>query len=210
MNDNTSIASDFHRLYYESEKQTWKNTYWLGTRVEKCPLDLWIYEEIIFEVKPDVIIESGTYRGGTSLFISSICDLIDHGEVVTIDTEDRRAKPRHKRITYLIGSSISPEIVTKVSDFVRGKEKVMVVLDSLHDMDHVLKELRLYSGFVSRGSYLIVEDTNLNGNPIKTDFGIGPMEAVRKFLEENKEFVSDRTREKFFLTFHPEGYLLRI
>jgi cephalosporin hydroxylase len=73
----TNIVDHFHKLYYGSEDQTWKNTFWLGTPTQKCPLDLWIYQEIIFEIKPDAIIECGTYGGGSALFLASICDLLD-------------------------------------------------------------------------------------------------------------------------------------
>lgn len=86
----------------------------------------------------------------------------------------------------------------------------MVFLDSDHQKDHVLKEMIIYSRFVSEGSYLIVEDSNINGHPVYTDFGPGPMEAIDEFLKGNKNFIVDKKMEKFFLTFNPRGYLLRI
>jgi len=87
---------------------------------------------------------------------------------------------------------------------------VMVILDSNHDKDHVLNELRSYNRFVTKGSYLIVEDTDFNGHPVLPDYGPGPMEAVKAFLSENKDFEVDKSREKFFLTFNPRGYLKKI
>ena len=206
------IIDRFHKLYYDSHLSggTWKNTFWLGTRTAKCPLDLWIYQEIIFELKPDVIIECGTYCGGSALFLANMCELVNNGKVITIDVEDVQGKPGHKRITYLRGSSTSSEIVEKVKNSIRNKDKVMVILDSEHHKGHVLNELKIYSKLVTRGSYIVIEDTNLNGNPIIPGYGPGPMEAVKEFLDENKDFVIDKNKEKFYLTFSPNGYLKRI
>jgi len=112
--------------------------------------------------------------------------LIGQEKVITIDIEEREGKPNHKRITYIIGSSISEETVEKVKKLVKEGEKVLVILDSDHRKEHVLKELRIYSKFVTKGSYIIVEDTNINGNPVFPEYGPGPMEAVKEFLRENK------------------------
>jgi cephalosporin hydroxylase len=92
---------------------------------------------------------------------------------------------------------------------VEGKGTVMVILDSDHQKDHVLSELLLYSPFVTQGSYLIVEDTNLNGSPVAKDFGPGPGEAVKEFLSGNDQFCADRKREKFLISANPGGYLKR-
>lgn len=206
-----NVIDHFHRLYYDSGTQTWyKNTFWLGIRTWKCPLDLWVYQEIIFELKPDIIIECGTARGGSALFLASICDSLNKGRIISIDIEDKEDKPQHTRITYLLGSSTSEEIVERVKSFIRSKDKVMVILDSDHHKEHVLMELKIYSTFVTKGSYIIVEDTNLNGHPVESEFGPGPMEAVRVFLRGHKDFIIDKSREKFLLTFNPNGYLKRI
>ncbi len=204
----SDIVDEFHKLYYESP-DTWRNTFWLGIPAQKCPLDLWIYQEIIFEVKPDVIIECGTYAGGSALFLASVCDFVKRGTIITIDVEAREGRPKHKRIRYLLGSSTSKEIVDKVRGFIKARHRVMVVLDSDHSKDYVLNELRIYSKFVTRGSYLIVEDTNINGHPVLPDFGPGPMEAIQEFLSENNNFVADRSRTKFYMSFNPNGWLRR-
>jgi len=94
----------FHRLYYERPEQTWKNTTWLGVPIFKCPLDMWIYQEIVVETRPEVIVETGMYRGGSALFLANVCDVLDHGRVVTIDIKPEPV-PEHPRITYLHGSS---------------------------------------------------------------------------------------------------------
>jgi cephalosporin hydroxylase len=204
------IVNSFHEIYYGNQSQTWKNTFWLGVPVAKCPLDCWVYQEIIFKLKPDVIIECGTYKGGSALFMACILDILSSGRVISIDLEDKEEKPQHKRIDYLLGSSTSEDIVTQVSKLIGGTERVMVVLDSDHHREHVLNELRIYSRFITKGSYLIVEDTNLNGHPVLPEFGPGPMEAISQFLKENKDFVIDKTTEKFYMTFNPNGYLVKI
>ena len=199
----------FHRLYYEAEDDTWKKTFWLGRTVRKCPLDLWAYQEILAETKPDVIVETGTYMGGSALFLASVCDLLGHGKVVTVDISAPAGRPRHRRITYLVGSSVDPDVVGRVRRRARRARRVMVILDSDHSRDHVLRELELYSALVTPGCYLVVEDTNVNGHPVSPEFGPGPMEAVEAFLEATNDFEVDRSREKLLLTFNPSGYLRR-
>ena len=205
--DTITLVDRFHSLYYDRRVQTWGETYWLGHHVLKCPLDLWIYQEILFEVRPDLVVETGTYRGGSALFLASMCDLLGRGEVVSIDSAKQKGRPRHRRITYLTGSSTSEAILRRVRRRARGKKRVVVVLDSGHSQEHVLAELRAYAPLVTPGSFLIVEDTNLNGRPVERDHGPGPAEAVAAFLAENTGFVRDEGREKFLLTFNPGGYL---
>jgi len=171
---------------------------------------MWIYREIIFEVKPDIIIECGTLNGGSALFLASICDLINNGKVITIDINSPGNKPSHSRIEYLLGSSTSSEIIEKIKSRIKKEDKIMVILDSDHTKKYVLNELNIYSKLVSKGSYLIVEDTNINGNPVFPKFGDGSKEAVQEFLLLDKNFIIDRTKEKFYLTFNPTGYLKRI
>jgi len=204
------VVDEFHKVYYNVPRRTWSKTFWLNCPAQKCPLDLWVYQEIICEVQPDIIVESGTADGGSALFLASVCDLMNRGQVITIDIEDNLARPRHQRITYLLGSSTSDEIVKVVGSAIAGKEKVMVILDSDHHKEHVCNELKIYSTFVTKGSYCIVEDTNIHGHPVRKDFPAGPMEAVDEFLRGNKDFVIDTSREKFFLTFAPNGYLKKI
>jgi cephalosporin hydroxylase len=202
------VVRPFHRMYYDSK--VWRDTYWQGVETEKTPLDLWIYQEIVYELKPDVIVETGTFDGGSALFLATICDLAGTGKVITVDLETRPYRPKHPRITYVEGhSSTSAEAVGKVKEGLGDAKKVMVILDSDHGQPHVLDELRIYSAFVTPGQYLIVEDTNINGHPVLEEFGPGPMEALDIFLRKNKDFEIDPSREKFFLTFNPRGYLKR-
>jgi cephalosporin hydroxylase len=206
------IIDLFHVLYYGSDRlpSGWRDVSWMGRPVMKCPFDLWIYQEILYRLRPDVIVESGTSQGGSALFLAGICDLLGNGRVLTIDLQEYPDRPVHPRVVYLTGSSTAPEIVQQVANSIAPHERVMVVLDACHHRDHVLEEMRLYSRFVSLGSYLVVEDTNLNGHPVWRHFGAGPHEAVQEFLKLEVRFVADRSWEKFMLTFNPGGYLKRI
>jgi Cephalosporin hydroxylase len=206
MSDNP-ICDQFHQLYYDSH--TWLNTFWLGVPIQKCPLDLWIYQEMIFELRPDVIIESGTADGGSAYYLASLCDLVKNGRILSIDITPK-TRPQHPRITYLTGSSVAPEIYNSVCNLIQPQERVMVILDSDHSMGHVLNELRIYALLVTPGSYMVLEDTNINGHPVYPNFGPGPMEALQQFLAENNGFVVDKSREKFFMTFFPNGFLKKL
>jgi cephalosporin hydroxylase len=204
----------FHELYYGSMEQTWKDTYWMGVRTAKCPMDMWVYQEILWQTRPDLIIESGTAWGGSALFYASMFDLLDTGgEIVTIDIagdDQIPDRPTHPRITYLTGSSTDADVVELARERAASVDQAMVVLDSDHSYAHVAAEIAAYSSLVTPGCYLVVEDTNVNGHPILPDWGPGPMEAVDEFLEDTDSFVRDPAREKFMMTFSPGGYLRRV
>lgn len=202
---------EFHQLYYDLGPQgkTWGDTRWFGVRAGKCPLDLWLYQELLFELKPDLIIETGTAEGGSALFLAAMCDLLGRGRVITVDV-DGRERPSHPRVTYLLGSSVAPEITSQLDAARRGVSTCLVVLDSDHSKDHVLQELRIYQRYVTAGSYLIVEDTNVNGHPVFPEHGPGPMEALDVFLRETQDFQIDEAKHKFLMTFNPRGYLKRV
>ena len=196
-------------FYFEyARANVWKKTRWLGTILYKCPLDLWMYQEILFNTRPDVIIETGTYRGGSALYLASMCDLLDNGRIITVDIEEKEDRPEHPRILYLTGSSIAPEIVDRVKAEIADSSKVMVILDSDHHKEHVLEEMEAYGPLVSEGCYLIVEDTPTG--QILPDFGPGPSDAIEEFLTSNGSFVIDPDCEKFLMTFQPDGYLKRL
>jgi cephalosporin hydroxylase len=205
------VVDNFHKLYYYSYTfgKTWGKTSWLGVPAAKCPLDAWIYQEIIFETKPDVIIECGTANGGSALYLASVCEMLGNGRVITIDIEDIKGRPKHDRITYILGSSVASETVEKIRKMIPPGAKVMVILDSDHHKEHVLNELRLYAPLVSKGCYLVVEDTNI-GDPVLQDFGPGPRQAIEEFMRGNTGFEADRSREKFYMTFNPGGYLKKV
>ena len=206
------VVEAFHRLYYDSgfSGGTWGDTRWFGTRTLKCPLDLWIYQELIHELAPDLIIETGTAEGGSGLYLATLCEAKGTGEVISIDIEAGPDRPHHDRLTYLTGSSTDPALIGRLTRRAGDAGTVLVVLDSDHSYDHVLAELRAYAPLVTPGSYLVVEDTNINGHPVYEHFGPGPMEAVEQFLKENDAFAVDVTKEKLLLTFNPRGWLKKL
>lgn len=204
-----TASSWFHRFYYLAPERTWENTHWLGHKIQKFPGDVWVYQEIMSELRPDWIIETGTNWGGGAYFLASICDLLGHGQVVTVDLDAKPNPPEHERITYLSGSSTALEVFERVRALTSDAQTRIVVLDSDHSYEHVSDELRLYRELVTPGSYLIVEDTNIAGHPVLRGLPRGPYEAVQDFLIEDARFELDSEREKFMMTFNPGGYLKR-
>ena len=203
----------FCKIYYEKrekDSRIWQKTTWLGTLALKLPTDLWIYQEILYDIRPDLIIETGTMYGGSALFLATICDTIKKGSIVSIDINRKDSFPNHERIKYITGSSTDEKIVNQVKNMIKTNDKVMVILDSDHTKNHVLNEMEMYSRLVSKDSYLIVEDTAINGHPVEPNFGDGPMEAVNEFLKTHDEFKIDNDKEKFLLTMNPNGYLKKI
>ena len=204
------VQTLFHYYYYRDSLTTWSNTSWMGVPLLKLPLDLWIYQEILYDTRPDFIVETGTNKGGSALYFAHLFDLLGSGEVITVDvTAAPEGTPVHGRIEYLIGSSTDPVILNRIRNRIQPGARVMAVLDSDHSAQHVRKELELYSPLVTPGCYLVVEDTNVNGHPIYRSHGPGPMEALEEFLTTNHDFMSDLSREKFAITFSPRGWLKR-
>jgi cephalosporin hydroxylase len=198
------------------------NFSWMGRPIIQHPTDMLGLQEIIWSVKPDLIIETGIAHGGSLIFSASMLELLgESGRVVGIDIDIRshnraaiESHPMSKRITMFEGSSFDPGIVAKVSELAKTSEKVMVVLDSNHTHAHVADELALYSPFVTKGSYLVVfdtiiEDVEPNWNPDRTwGKGNSPKTAVWDFLKVNDRFEIDRDMEaKLLVTVAPDGYL---
>ena len=203
----------------------YKYTYnftWMGLPIIQLPQDVFAMQEIIWRVKPDLIIETGIAHGGSLIFSSSMLELIGgEGQVLGIDVDIRQHNrveiekhPMFKRITMIEGSSIDKEIVKQVYNFAQDKRRVLVVLDSNHTHDHVFKELELYSPLVTKDSYLVVFDTAIEDMP--EDFfpdrpwgkGDNPKTAVWEFLKTNKRFEIDKNMEaKLLITVAPDGYL---
>jgi cephalosporin hydroxylase len=187
----------------------YERTFWMGIPCLKCPLDLWIYQEILVETRPDLIVETGTHVGGTTLFLAHVCDLLGHGQVVSVDIDAAPSRPNHPRIRYVTGSSADARLMASIFREVPA-ERRLAILDSDHSKSHVLAELQLLAEYINVGSYIVVEDTNINGHPVLPTFGEGPHEAVEAFLQTTDKFIIDESREKFLLTFQPGGYLKRV
>lgn len=199
----TQIIKDFNALYWQMSHQTWGNTKWRGVNILKPPTDLWIYQELIVTLQPDLIIETGTYYGGSAYFMRDVMNLNGGGRLMTIDIDHSRLAHKVQGIEYVQGSSISDETMMLVRAYIHAYEckRVMVILDSDHEEPHVAKELELYAPLVSIGMPLIVEDTN--NHP-------GPKAATDEWFERNNGFKRDFMCEKFMLTFNRDGYFERI
>lgn len=141
--------ANYHRWYHRNGATTYNNTRWLGLATQKSPLDTWIFQELLFEVKPDVMVETGRYKGGSSFYYASLMELMGLGRVLTVDIEDYPGKPSHRCVTFFLGSSTSPKILDQLRAAIAPGEKVMVTLDSDHHAPHVAEELRLYSELVT-------------------------------------------------------------
>lgn len=206
---------DMMKLFHEVP--IWKEMFFQNVQIEKNPLDLWMMQQIIYETRPDVVIETGTWKGGSALYWAYTLQGLglEQARVLTVDIQDMHATAAahplwKKYVTFFHGSSTDPDIVAKISAIAKGK-KVLVTLDSDHRMAHVIKEMEAYAPLVNTGSYLVVEDTHMDGVPTAPDFGPGPLAAVRKFLDDggSAQFEPDLTREAFIMTFNPGGWLKR-
>jgi cephalosporin hydroxylase len=184
---------------------------WLGQPILQNTLDLWTIQETIAELRPGLIIETGTNRGGSSLFYAHLFDLMDTaGRVVTIDIE-KQHDLRHPRITYLLGDSASPEILGAVRSMVEQTAgPVFVILDSDHSEAHVARELEAYAPLVTPGSYMLVQDGSIDTMSYFKSWRPGPVPAIHAFLGRHPEFSIDREKcERFLITHHPDGWLTR-
>lgn len=197
------------------EKAPFLQEWWNGWPIVKHPNDLMMYQEIIWQTQPELIIETGTYGGGSALFLAHMLDAMgpEDSKVISVDIEVNPDLPLdHDRILFLSGlSSTDLRVMERVRDAAAGR-KTMVILDSDHREQHVLKELKLYSPLVSKGCYLIVEDTH----PLSIYSGVSPRDdgypagAIRKWNPEQHGFMIDKRRERFLFTQNPGGYLKRV
>lgn len=216
-------AKDFN---IESNKAQYSyNFSWMGRPIIQYPQDMIAMQEIIWQVKPDLIIETGIAHGGSLIYYASLLELIGNGEVLGIDIDIRKHNreeienhPMFKRIKMIEGSSISSETVEAVREYAGNKKKILVSLDSNHTHDHVLDELNLYSPFVTPGSYIVVFDTIVEDLPEgyfpqDRPWGLSnnPRTAVQEFLKTNRDFEIDQSIDnKLLISVAPGGYLKKI
>lgn len=200
---------------YQSLK-IWKDLKWQGVPVPGAnPCDLWVIQQIIHDVRPEFILETGTGFGGCALYYADLLeDLgLENTRVITIgEKADIQQAAQHRawkeHVDYVQDEPTYPEMVERLAERIKGK-KVVVVLGSSHDEQQVLEELRLYAPLVSPGSYLVVRDTYVDGNSLGRRQERGPMSAVLTFLKtkQGSEFSQDRLRETMVLTFNRGGWL---
>ncbi len=222
--ENKELKDAAHQFNVVSNRDLYPyNFSWMGRPIIQFPQDMIAMQELIWEIKPDLIIETGIAHGGSLIYYASIMELIGKGEILGIDIDIREhnrkeieSHPMYKRISMIQGSSIDLSIIEKVKEKAKGKKTIMVSLDSNHTHDHVLEELKLYSPFVTVGSYCIVYDTIIEDMPAKMydrpwDVGNNPKTAVWEFLKSNANFEIDKSIDnKLMISVAPDGYLKRI
>jgi cephalosporin hydroxylase len=184
---------------------------WLGCPIWQNILDLWVIQETICELRPELLIECGTYRGGSAYFYATLLSLLHRGRVITIDVEPAPMM-NHPLIEFIVGSSLSETVVDRVRRAVATVAgSIMVILDSDHAAAHVKRELELYSSFVTRGSFILVQDGVIDVLPIFGGGRPGPLPAIREFLRGHPEFEVDAERSaRFLISHHPSGWLRRL
>jgi cephalosporin hydroxylase len=190
------------------------NTTFMGHRALKNPIDAWVYQEIIYEVQPDVILEIGNKHGGSTLYLAGLLEVLGKGRVLALDLNHDLFQVTHPRIDKITGDSMAADTIAQVHDYCRGKT-CLIIHDAIHTRAGVLTDLRNYCDLVNSGSYLIVEDTFEGFRGVR---GYGsfllqpqntPLQAVFDFMKETQDFEVDRAREKWILTSNPFGFLRR-
>jgi cephalosporin hydroxylase len=209
-----STAEDYHRWYFD--EKVWTRTTFFGLHCLKSVSDMWNYQEILFLLKPAVIVEFGTYHGGSALYFALMMSMIyPPSRILSVDIDQSvvgQFVRNHPAIELLEQSSTSPIVADRVRALRASQPgPAFFILDSDHTKEHVLNEMLQIRPLTLPGDYVVVEDSNMNGHPIRPDSGPGPYEAIEEYLERYPDdFISDSAREtKFGFTFAPNGFLIR-
>lgn len=210
--DYAAAGTEYFRQYYDLG--VWKRQHYRGIRILKVPTDLWNYQEIFSERRIEWVVETGSAHGGSALYFADLLELAGApGKVITVDVSHAALQLReHPRIEFVLASSASEETARRVARMLPAQRgPLFMILDSDHSKAHVLRELEVMSPLLRRGDYLVVEDTCVNGHPVRPEFGPGPMEAIEEFRRAHPDmFLPDVERElKFGYTAAPAGYLVR-
>lgn len=224
------FINEYHKLY--ERNRIWEKNTFLGVPMWKLPFDAFVIAELMYKVKPHFIIETGTGKGGSALFYAAIFELMGFGMVYTCDINLHNLLHDEfeweDRISLLSGNSIDPSVIETIEEKIRNDFNMkdengvffdigmnpcrgMVILDSWHSYEHVLKEMKIYKKFVDIGSYMVVEDTHTAGHPVPWEHEDGgPYQAVEEYLKTYDDFEVDWKCEKHLMTFNPKGYLRRV
>jgi len=183
------------------------NSSYFGIKTLKSPTDAWIYQEIIYDYKPDAIIEIGNFHGGSALMLAHLCDAIGHGKVIGLDICHDHVPQMvydHSRITLIEGDACDE--INNVKNLISPSDRLVIIEDSSHTYENTLNVMRAYSSLLKAGDWLIVEDSICHHG---LDLGPkpGPYEAIETFLSETSDFDCERNRENFIITWNPKGYL---
>jgi cephalosporin hydroxylase len=225
---NADLLQRYHDLWYSSG-HTWHYTHFLGVGMMKCPNDIWMYQDLMTKLCPQVVIETGTYQGGSALWFAFLMDMlrIKDGKVLTVDIHDYRKTwlVEHPRITYIEGNSADPAIRDLISEKsgvwqsdLAGPPSIntrtfstLVVLDSDHSAEHVYNELTLYAPMLRVGDWLVVEDTNIGWTDNNGGGDRGARGGVQDYMDQHPgEFTQDLLSERYLLTMNPGGWMQRV
>jgi cephalosporin hydroxylase len=204
------LDAPLRRVLPVLQQRIMEQTTYFGVATLKNPLDFWIYQELICELQPDVIVEIGNHCGGSTLALAHLCDALGKGRIIGLDITHARLAAiarQHPRITWVEGDACAS--YPRVADLVRASDRVLVIEDSAHTYEHTRAVLRTFSPLVKPGGYFIVED-GICHHGLEVGPQPGPYEAVESFIEERPDFVIDRTRENFLITWNPKGFLRRV
>ena len=199
---NSVLETMQRRIMHES-------TYF-GIKTLKSPTDFWVYQELIYAARPDVVVEIGNYHGGSALALAHLLDAMDHGRVIAVDIDHSpiaESARCHPRITFIEGDAC--EVFQSVKSLVSAGDRVMVIEDSSHEFENTLNTLNTYQSLLGKDDFFIVEDTICH-HGLSVGPKPGPYEAVEAFISSNKSFAIDRCKESFLITWNPKGYLKRI
>lgn len=206
----TSLQIPLKNVLSYMQYRIMNETKYFGVTTFKSPLDFWVYQELLFETRPDYIVEIGNFHGGSALALAHLCDALGHGEIIGVDISHAGVPDlvrQHPRIRLIEGDAC--QSFPAVASLIGGNRNVMIIEDSSHTFENTLAVLRTFSPLVAPGHYFIVEDGiiqhGLDGGPSP-----GPYEAIEVFVRENGGFEIDRSRESFLITWNPKGYLKRI
>ena len=200
------------RWFYD--QGVWKRMHYRGVRILKLPSDLWNYQEIFAEHRVQWVLETGTRHGGSALYFADLLKLNGaRGRVISVDVDAAsNTAGSHPLIDFVIGDSGSPQMAERLGRMLPAdRGALFMILDSDHSRAHVLRELEALVPLLRKGDYLVVEDTCVNGHPVRPDFGPGPYEALQEYLAAHPgSFTADSARElKFGATFAPTGFLIK-
>jgi cephalosporin hydroxylase len=207
----TPVPDDVRWAFTEAvwKNLPWRHTSWLGEPIQTPPTDLLAYQEILSRVRPDWVVEVGSADQGRAVFLASVCELIGHGQVLTLRSPDAPDPSPHPRLRTCTTPALDPGMQRQVHELV-GTGNAVVVLGACTDRAATAAQFEAYADLVGVGSYVVVTDTVVNGRPVWPSFGPGPFEAVKQILNLHGEFTADPAMEKYALTFNPGGFLRRV
>lgn len=209
-----SAGTRYHLWYYRN--RVWDTTTWAGVKTLKSPSDMWNYQEILFSLRPALVIEFGTRFGGSALFFAAVMrQLGSRFKILSVDIDAATISEKTRQdpdVELLTSSSADPKVAQRIAALHKEYPgPVFAILDSDHSKAHVLAEMKLLRPVLIQGDYVVVEDSNVNGHPVYASHGPGPFEAMEEYFREfPDDYAHDGPREeKFGFTFATRGFLIR-